>query len=66
VLSCTTLGVFPIPLFADCDGELANGCEADLSDDQNCGMCGRVCTCDGLRCATDNTGSGGPGSGNPN
>jgi len=29
---------------ADCDGASENGCEVSLrSDDQNCGMCGRVC-----------------------
>jgi hypothetical protein len=28
----------------DCDGMPANGCEVNLSsDDNNCGMCGIVC-----------------------
>jgi hypothetical protein len=45
--------------FLDCDGEPANGCEAELrSDPRNCGACGRVCdlphassTCAAARCA---------------
>ena len=29
---------------ADCDGDIANGCEVDiLSNNNNCGMCGGVC-----------------------
>jgi len=32
------------PGFANCDGKLVNGCEADLSRDQNnCGTCGTKC-----------------------
>ncbi len=29
--------------FGDCDGLAANGCEADLTTNANCGGCGRVC-----------------------
>jgi hypothetical protein len=32
-----------IPGFADCDGMVENGCEADLTTVMNCGMCGRRC-----------------------
>jgi hypothetical protein len=41
------------PLFGDqdCDGDPDNGCEAPLlSDDQNCGDCGVVCTCFNGQC----------------
>ncbi len=32
------------PGFADCNHDPSDGCEADLSnDDQNCGTCGRGC-----------------------
>ncbi len=30
--------------FADCDGDQLNGCETDLNDPANCGMCGNACT----------------------
>jgi hypothetical protein len=40
--------------FADCDGNAANGCEADTSRDaRNCGACGSACSagfCDAGRC----------------
>ncbi len=30
--------------YADCDGDVSNGCETDLmSDDENCGGCGNAC-----------------------
>ena len=29
--------------FADCDGNPANGCEADLASDAHCGACGNAC-----------------------
>jgi|GEM_PF-467101 len=31
------------PGFADCDGDPANGCEADLSRPEHCGACGTAC-----------------------
>jgi hypothetical protein len=31
------------PDFANCDGEPANGCETDLSTEDNCGFCGNNC-----------------------
>ena len=41
--------------FGDCDENLANGCEVDLTTDQNnCGMCGSVCAngmCAESKCA---------------
>jgi len=50
VLSC-------VPNFSNCDGNDANGCEADfLSDSRNCAGCGMVCatgrSCVLARCAT--------------
>jgi hypothetical protein len=30
--------------FGDCDGNAANGCEANLSSINNCGACGVVCS----------------------
>ena len=29
--------------FADCDNNMANGCEVDLRTPQNCAMCGKAC-----------------------
>ncbi|MDB5214033.1 MAG: Tryptophan synthase alpha chain [Myxococcaceae bacterium] len=39
--------------FADCNGQAADGCETDLSNDAHaCGACGRDCTaCGGTTCA---------------
>jgi hypothetical protein len=38
--------------FADCDGVLANGCEADLGGDrENCGKCGFRCDAPGQFCS---------------
>jgi hypothetical protein len=31
------------PFFADCNGNPADGCEADLSFNGNCGACGKTC-----------------------
>jgi hypothetical protein len=35
---------------ADCDGNLDNGCETFLGNDQNCSACGERCTCNGGAC----------------
>lgn len=36
---------------ADCDGQTANGCEVDLTQDrEHCGSCGRACQTDDCRC----------------
>jgi hypothetical protein len=32
------------PGFADCDGNLLNGCEVDLSQPASCGVCGNSCS----------------------
>ncbi len=32
------------PGFGDCDGDAANGCEADLSRPEHCGACGTACS----------------------
>lgn len=32
------------PNWADCDGVLSNGCEANLTGSPNCGGCGHICT----------------------
>lgn len=40
--------------FGDCDGDPANGCEADLTKAPNCGGCGNTCahgTCGGTQCS---------------
>jgi len=46
--------------FADCDGDYRNGCEVDLTELDNCGACGDVCskqhaspTCDNRICEVD-------------
>jgi hypothetical protein len=51
--------------FEDCDGTPANGCEADLSADGDCGACGMTCalsnasaTCNGGTCEIDACDSG--------
>jgi hypothetical protein len=43
--SCTTGNcvVSCSPGFANCDGNMNNGCEADLTSDQHCGQCGNDC-----------------------
>ena len=42
--------------WADCDGDAANGCEADLSDPAHCGACGTRCG-EGARCAVTTEGT---------
>lgn len=37
---------------ADCDGNPANGCEADLTSAQNCGACGEKCLSNNREIAT--------------
>ena len=32
--------------WGDCDSELSNGCEADLTDETSCGVCGNQCDSD--------------------
>jgi hypothetical protein len=47
--------------FADCDGNVANGCEQDLTGSvDNCGACGNVCasSCDSAIVFTENWESG--------
>jgi hypothetical protein len=39
--ACSVIGCDS--LFADCDKNPANGCEADLNKPDNCGVCGNVC-----------------------
>jgi tRNA A-37 threonylcarbamoyl transferase component Bud32 len=42
------------PGFADCNGDRADGCEADLrGDSANCGACRRACSADGTQACTD-------------
>lgn len=42
--------------FADCDGDLSNGCEIDAKyDPNNCGACGHVCT-GGFNCMVSHCG----------
>jgi hypothetical protein len=43
---CTTgtCGIRCTAGFADCDGMVANGCEASLGGTANCGRCGNACT----------------------
>lgn len=47
----------------DCNQNIADGCETDLSDKENCGSCGKACAsgwfCFMGKCAT---GGGGPGT----
>jgi hypothetical protein len=39
------------PPFADCDGQVGTGCEANLNlDALNCGRCGHTCTGQGQSC----------------
>ena len=44
------------PGFADCNGSIADGCEADLRVPANCGSCGHACSagqvCNGGTCAS--------------
>jgi alpha-tubulin suppressor-like RCC1 family protein len=45
-VQCTAAGRCEIQCAAgsaDCDGDLANGCEASLTSGTSCGRCGRVC-----------------------
>jgi hypothetical protein len=44
-------GVTCTPGFADCDMNLANGCETDLSSAESCGACGNRCGAATPRCA---------------
>lgn len=53
-----TCGFACAPGFADCDGDAANGCEADLSSAATCGSCATACAaptpfCKGDVCASD-------------
>lgn len=41
--------------FGDCDGFPANGCEASLFDNANCGVCGNQCP-NGMECRISGTG----------
>ena len=41
--------------FADCDGDLENGCETSTFTDDNCGHCGNKCGA-GQKCAVDDMG----------
>ena len=44
--------------YADCDGNAANGCEADLTEDaDHCGSCGTICSAPGESTATCVAGS---------
>ncbi len=47
--------------FDDCDGNPANGCEADLASELHCGRCGRACGAGGLCAAGECVGACGPG-----
>ncbi len=38
--------------FADCNGDQLDGCETDLNDPMNCGMCGNACGA-GLLCSSN-------------
>ncbi len=38
--------------FADCDGDIANGCETSIFTDDDCGYCGNTCGA-GQKCAVD-------------
>ena len=57
--SCSATCIAP---FADCDGQGANGCEADLmTDAQHCGACGHAClggTCSSGLCGVTTYGTG--------
>jgi hypothetical protein len=44
-VSCDSTGCICVPGFADCNGSLADGCEANLQiDPNNCGTCANVCS----------------------
>ncbi len=49
--------------FANCDGDVTNGCEASIASNANCGACGRVCSGTTPSCsATGVCVAGSPGS----
>lgn len=57
---CTGNGCIPAPCspgFADCNGDVADGCETDLTRPDNCGACGNSCD-DGNSCTFDSCASG--------
>jgi len=41
-----------MPLSANCDADLENGCETSVASDDNCGYCGNACGA-GQRCVVD-------------
>jgi hypothetical protein len=41
------------PAFDDCDGDVTNGCEQDLSNFMNCGACGLICVEPDYLCSGD-------------
>jgi alpha-tubulin suppressor-like RCC1 family protein len=49
---CTAGACVPtcVPGWADCDGDSANGCEADLSQPAHCGRCDHTCSGAGATC----------------
>lgn len=55
IASCADSKCTCVEGFDDCDGNLENGCEAFLGDDdENCGACGHAClggTCDNSLCS---------------
>jgi hypothetical protein len=40
--ACSGIGACD-PMWMDCDGNAANGCETPMSDNGNCGACGVAC-----------------------
>ena len=56
IASCTagTCGHACATGFANCDGNLTNGCETDVRTMSNCGTCGTVCPA-GMACAPSGT-----------